>query len=268
MSSLDINIFHQRIYAETFIHRQSFRKIAATSTEVNRIISDYKITILFFILTKMNLLKKFLSDELHLNPEIYLSDFMKYEKLLLEWNTKINLVSRKTNSIEDHILNSIFFLTKFNFENIKSIADIGTGGGFPGIPLKILYPGLKLLLVDSIQKKINVLNDIIEKMELKNTEAVCGRAEIVCEEAKYKNKFDCVISKAVAGLDKLYEWGSSFLNDKGTMICIKGGDIEKEITELKKLRYNFKVEVINFNFESGFGIEDKKIVLIKTKPSE
>jgi len=215
----------------------------------------------------MNLLKKFLSDELHLNPEIYLSDFMKYEKLLLEWNTKINLVSRKTNSIEDHIVNSIFFLTKFNFENVKSIADIGTGGGFPGIPLKILYPGLKLLLVDSIQKKINVLNDIIEKMELKNTDAVCGRAETVSEEAKYKNKFDCVISKAVAGLDKLYEWGNGFLNDKGTMICIKGGDIEKEITELNKMRYNFKVEVINFDFEKEYGIEDKKIVIITQSPN-
>ena len=210
----------------------------------------------------MNLLKKFLSDELHLNPDVYLEDFIKYEKLLLDWNKKINLVSRKTDSIEDHILNSIFFLTKFNFENVKSIADIGTGGGFPGIPMKILYPGLKLLLVDSIQKKVNVLNDIIEKMELKNTEAVCGRAEIVSEEAKYKNKSDCVISKAVAGLDKLYKWGNGFLNDKGTMIFIKGGDIEKELKELKKLRYNFKVEVINFNFEGSYGIEDKKIVVI------
>ena len=213
----------------------------------------------------MNLLKKFLSDELHLNPDKYLSDFMRYEKLLLEWNTKINLVSRKTDSIEDHILNSIFFLTKFNFENIKSIADIGTGGGFPGIPLKILYPGLKLLLVDSIQKKVNVLNDIIEKMELKNTEAICGRAEIVSEETNYRNKYDCVISKAVAGLDKLYDWGNGLLNDKGTMICIKGGDIEKELTELKKLRYNFKVEVVNFDFEKIYGIEDKKIVIIKNK---
>lgn len=210
----------------------------------------------------MNLLKKFLSDELHLDPEKYLNDFIKYEELLLDWNKKINLVSRKSNSIEDHILNSIFFLTKYSFENIKSLSDIGTGGGFPGIPLKILFPDLKLLLVDSIQKKVNVLNDIIEKMELKNTEAVCGRAETVSEEAKYKNKFDCVISKAVAGLDKLYEWGNCFLNDKGTMICIKGGDIQKELTELNKLRYNFKVEVINFDFEESYGIEDKKIVVI------
>lgn len=213
----------------------------------------------------MNLLKQFLSDELKLNPDHYLSDFMKYEELLLDWNKKINLVSRKTDSIEEHILNSIFYLTKFNLQNIKSLADIGTGGGFPGIPLKILYPDMNLLLVDSIQKKVSVLKDIIVKMNLKNTEAVCGRSEIVSEDAKYKNKFDCVISKAVAGLDKLYDWGNGFLNDKGTMICIKGGDIEKELTELKKLRYNFKVEVVNFDFEKIYGIEDKKIVIIKNK---
>ena len=110
-----------------------------------------------------------------------------------------------------------------------------------------------------------MLNDIIEKMELKNTEAICGRAEIVSEETNYRNKYDCVISKAVAGLDKLYDWGNGFLNDKGTMICIKGGKNEKELTELKKLRYNFKVEVVNFDFEKIYGIEDKKIVIIKNK---
>ncbi|HMS33025.1 MAG TPA: 16S rRNA (guanine(527)-N(7))-methyltransferase RsmG [Ignavibacteria bacterium] len=210
----------------------------------------------------MNKLKNFLSEELRLNPDNYLGDFMKYEELILEWNKKINLVSRKTDSIEDHILNSIFFLTKYNFDNIKSLADIGTGGGFPGIPLKILYPDLNLLLVDSIQKKVSVLNDLIVRLELINTEAVCGRAEIVSKESRYINKFDCVISKAVAGLDNLYEWGNVFLNDSGTMICIKGGDIETELSELKKLRYNFKVEVINFDFERGYGIEEKKIVVI------
>ena len=210
----------------------------------------------------MKLLRKFLSEELNLDPEIYIKEFIRYEELLLEWNKKINLVSRKTDSIEDHILNSIFFLTKFNFENTKNIADIGTGGGFPGIPLKILYPDLKLLLVDSILKKVNVLNDIIEKMKLENVKAVCGRAEIVSREKEYENKFDTVISKAVAGLDKLYDWGDGFLNDKGTMICIKGGDIQKEMTELNNLRYNIKVEVVNFDFEVSYGIEDKKIVVI------
>lgn len=211
----------------------------------------------------MNLLKKFLSEELLLDPEKYLIKFKQYENLLLGWNSKINLISRKSESIEEHILNSIFFLKKFNFENMKSFADMGTGGGFPGIPLKILYPELQLLLIDSIQKKVNVLKDISEKMNFENTEAVCGRAELISEKSEYKNKYDCVISKAVAGLDRLYDWGNAFLNDNGAMICIKGGDIEKEIAELNKLRYNFKVEVINFKFEECYRIDDKKIVVIK-----
>lgn len=213
----------------------------------------------------MNILKKFLSDELHLNPEIYLPGFILYEKLLLEWNKKINLISRKSDSIEDHIINSIFFLTKYKFDEIHSLADIGTGGGFPGIPLKILFPELKVLLVDSIHKKVNVLNDIIEKMDLKNTEAVCGRAEEVSERAEFKNKYDVVISKAVSSLTNLYEWGNNFLNERGKMLCIKGGDIDTELDELNNLRYNFKVEVINFDYDLTYKIENKKLVVIKRR---
>lgn len=211
----------------------------------------------------MNILKKFLSDELHLDPENYLPGFILYEKLLLEWNSKINLISRKSNSIEEHVLNSIFFLTKYKLDNVKSIADIGTGGGFPGIPLKILFPELNVLLVDSIHKKVNVLNDIIEKMDLKNTEAVCGRAEEVSERDKYKNQYDLVISKAVSSLINLYEWGNNFLNEHGKMLCIKGGDIWTELNELNKLRYNFKVEVVNFDYDKAYHIENKKLIVIK-----
>ncbi len=211
----------------------------------------------------MNLLKQFLSSRLQLDPEKYLEEFIFYENLLLEWNKKINLMSRKSESIEDHILNSIFFLAKYNFNNIKSLADIGTGGGFPGIPLKILFPDLKVLLVDSIQKKVNVLNDIIQKMTLKNIEAVCGRAEEVSLNPEFRNKFDCVISKAVSSLDNLFVWGNNFLRKEGEMICIKGGDIENELVGLKKLRYKMNVEVINFDYDEIYKIEDKKLIVIK-----
>jgi 16S rRNA (guanine527-N7)-methyltransferase len=210
----------------------------------------------------MILLKQFLSNELHLDPNNHINDFTAYENLLLNWNKKINLISRKSESIEDHILNSVFFLSKYKLDEIKSIADIGTGGGFPGIPLKILYPDLKVVLIDSIQKKVNVLNDIIEKMNLKNIEAVYGRAEEISQRDEFKNKYDIVISKAVSNLSNLYTWGNGFLNETGKMLCIKGGDIEKELSELNKLRYNFNAEVINFDHDKKYGIEDKKLVVI------
>ena len=210
----------------------------------------------------MELVKKFLENELHLNPAEYLHKFILYEKLLLEWNKKVNLISRKSVSIEDHILNSIFFLTKYKFDKISSIADIGTGGGFPGIPLKILFPEIEFELIDSIQKKIVAVNDIIEKMNLKKIKAIYGRAEEISEESMYKKKFDIVISKAVAPLDELYICGKTFLNNKGEMLCIKGGNIEVEINSLKKLKYKFQIKVINFDFEELYKIEGKKLVII------
>lgn len=211
----------------------------------------------------MELVKKFLENELHLNPAEFLDKFILYERLLLEWNKKINLISRKSASIEDHILNSIFFLTKYKFDKFSSIADIGTGGGFPGIPLKILFPEIEFILIDSIQKKMVAVNDIIEKMNLNNIKVVWGRAEEISEESMYKGKFDVIISKAVAPLDEFYIWGKAFLNIKGETLCIKGGDIEEEIRSLKKLKYKFRVKVINFDFEEPYKIEDKKLVIIR-----
>ncbi|MEO8210843.1 MAG: 16S rRNA (guanine(527)-N(7))-methyltransferase RsmG [bacterium] len=211
----------------------------------------------------MILLRQFLSNELHLDSEKYLNEFILYEKLLLDWNKKINLISRKSESIEEHILNSIFFLSKYKLNDIKSIVDIGTGGGFPGIPLKILFSELNVLLVDSIQKKVNVLNDIIKQMNLKNIGSVCGRAEAISENEVYKKKFDAVISKAVSTLNNLFLWGNNFLNDSGVMLCIKGGDIKKELNELNNLKYNFKAEVINFDTDKAYSIEDKKLIILK-----
>ncbi|HQY53001.1 MAG TPA: 16S rRNA (guanine(527)-N(7))-methyltransferase RsmG [Ignavibacteria bacterium] len=213
----------------------------------------------------METLKKFISDELHSDPDFYLSNFEKYQDLILDWNKKINLISRKSESIEDHILNSIFFLTKFKINNGQKIADIGTGGGFPGIPLKILYPEIELTLIDSIQKKVTVLEDVIMKMNFKDTKAVWARAEELSMNKIYRNKYDIVISKAVATLDKLYLWGKNFLKKDGKMICIKGGEINSEIETLNKLNEKINIEEILFSFGQGYNIEDKKIVVIQKK---
>lgn len=210
----------------------------------------------------MELVKRFLENELRLDPSLYLYKFIIYEKLLLEWNAKVNLVSRKSSSIEDHILNSIFFLTKYKFDKNKSVADIGTGGGFPGIPLKILFPEIEFVLIDSIQKKMTAVKEILSKMDFERIHAECGRAEDISKKNSYMGKYDTVISKAVAPLEKLYIWSRPFLKKNGVILCIKGGNIGDEIAALKKLKYKFQVKVINFDFEELYKIEDKKLVII------
>ncbi|MBK8382149.1 MAG: 16S rRNA (guanine(527)-N(7))-methyltransferase RsmG [Ignavibacteria bacterium] len=213
----------------------------------------------------MELLKRFIEIELKKDSFLFINEFILFEKLLLEWNEKINLISRKSVSAEDHIINSIFFLTKYSFDKVKSVADIGSGGGFPGIPVKILFPEIRITLIDSIRKKVNVQQDITEKMNLKKIEALCGRAEELSVQTKYKSKYDIVISKAVSSLDNLYLWGNKFLNSNGEMICIKGGNIEEEISSLLKLKKNLSVEVISFEDLLPYSVEDKKIVVIKNK---
>ncbi|HAY33984.1 MAG TPA: 16S rRNA (guanine(527)-N(7))-methyltransferase RsmG [Bacteroidetes bacterium] len=212
----------------------------------------------------MEKLAKFLSEELHLNPEYYINEFKIYQEYDFQLTLFVNLVSRKTESIENHILNSIFFLSKYKLSEDSKIADIGTGGGFPGIPLKILYPESSVTLIDSISKKIKMLDEIIIEMNIKQLKAVCGRAEILSQEYEYKSKFDYVISKAVADLDKLFLWGIKFLNKNGVMICIKGGNINSEIQTLKSLNEKINIEVINFEFDPVYNIEDKKAVIIKS----
>ena len=211
----------------------------------------------------MRLLEEFLTAELKLpSPEEKLRYFGNYEKLLLEWNTKINLVSRKTASIETHIMNSIFFLTKYEMKGNERMIDIGTGGGFPGIPLKILYPDLKLTLLDSIKKKTTVLEDICRKLGFNDTEIICGRAEEVSEKEKYKNEFDIVIAKSVSTIANLYKWGKDFLKPDGKMILIKGGNIAEELSNFTKSYSNIKFKELNFTYDPRFTIEDKKIIII------
>lgn len=211
----------------------------------------------------MELLKTFLEKELKIADKNIIGKFEQFNKYLLDWNSKINLISRNSKSIETQVLNSIFFLTKYTIPANSGIVDIGTGGGFPGIPLKILRDDLNLVLNDSIIKKINAVKDIVKNLGFNNTEVLSGRAETISINSAYRKKFDIVTAKSVATLDKLYDWSKSFLNENGKMIFIKGGDITEELNTLKKKNRNISIEVIEYNFESIYEIEDKKIVIIK-----
>lgn len=208
----------------------------------------------------MLLLKEFLINELKIDDNIIYEKFLLFNDLILEWNSKINVISRKNVSIENIVLNSIFFLKRFDFNPKAKVLDIGTGGGFPGIPLKILFPHISIVLCDSIKKKITVVEDTIVKLGFQNAEALCSRAE---ELYKGKKTFDYIVSKSVAPLNNLFEWTNSLLNRNGKFLCIKGGDILNETNDIKKRFRKIKVDVIDFSFNQRYNIEDKKLVVIK-----
>ena len=213
----------------------------------------------------MKLLKKFLNDELGFTDGKVYEDLIEYNKHLYDWNSKVNVISRRNDSIENIVLNSVFFLTKFNFNPSARVLDIGTGGGFPGIPLKLLFPEMNITLCDSIRKKINVVEDVIKHLGLANAEAVCARAEELKNNNKYFNKFDYIVSKSVAPLDNLFKWGKDLLNENGLFLCVKGGDMTTEVSDLLKRNRNAETQIIEYFFEEEYSIEDKKLVIIKIK---
>lgn len=157
------------------------------------------------------------------------------QPLYREWNEKINVISRKDidSLYEKHVLHSLAIAAWFDFTPGVNIIDIGTGGGFPGIPLAIFFPDTNFLLVDSIGKKIMVVQDIAEKIGLKNVETRHSRAEDVRD-----RKFDFAVSRAVAPLNELWKWSKPLLTNerklkdfKNGLICLKGGDLAREIAD-------------------------------------
>ena len=175
----------------------------------------------------MKLIEKYFSEF----TEKQIQQFDALDGLYKEWNEKINVVSRKDigNLYLKHVLHSLGIAAAFNFSEGTTIIDIGTGGGFPGIPLAIFFPAVSFHLVDSIGKKLKVVEAIAEALELKNVTVQHIRAEEI-----NNRKFDFVVSRAVAPLKDLWKWSKPLLK-KGTfpggLICLKGGDLTKEIYE-------------------------------------
>jgi 16S rRNA (guanine527-N7)-methyltransferase len=180
----------------------------------------------------MEIITKYFTDF----SENQLDQFGKLKKLYEEWNQKINVISRKDmdHFYEHHVLHSLSVATQFDFPAGYRIMDLGTGGGFPAIPLAIFFPDVHFHLVDSINKKLKVAEAIATEIELKNISVQHTRAE----EIKDK-KFDVVISRAVAPLKDLWYWSKPLLNKRPVdqpkkisgLICLKGGDLSKEIHE-------------------------------------
>lgn len=178
--------------------------------------------------------------------ETKFNSFITYMKLLQQWNEKINLTSiiEDEQIIKKHFIDSIKI---FRFKEItngilgngnnkkrKRIIDIGTGAGFPGIPMKIMVPELDIVLLDSLNKRINFLNETINCLNLKEINAIHGRAEDFARDNFYRHNFDFAVSRAVANLAVLSEFSLSYVKVGGYFIAMKGPSVEEEIINSKR----------------------------------
>lgn len=172
------------------------------------------------------------AEDLKLNlSDVDKGKFSTYKELLKEWNEKINIttITEDTEIDIKHFLDSLTCLSLDLFKGKKTIIDIGTGGGFPGIPLKIMKDNLDVTLLDSLNKRIIFLEEVIQKLELKNIIAIHGRAEELSRTKEYRENFSIAISRAVAALDTLSEYCLPFVKVGGHFIAMKGPDIEEEL---------------------------------------
>ena len=165
--------------------------------------------------------------------EEQLQKFYQYMNLLIEWNEKINLTAivEPKEIILKHFIDSLTIIKYI--EPNKSVIDIGTGAGFPGIPVKIMREDLDITLLDSLNKRIHFLNEVIQKLELKNITAVHARIEEYAKNKQYREKFDVATSRAVANLTTLSEYMLPMVALKGMAICMKGSEISEEISKSK-----------------------------------
>lgn len=208
----------------------------------------------------MDIILKYFADF----TEDQLDKFGKLEGLYKEWNEKINVISRKDidSLYEKHVLHSLAIAVLCSFDKGAQVIDIGTGGGFPGIPLAIFFPEVEFMLVDSIGKKIKVVQEVADGVGLKNVTAVHGRVEEI------KNrKFDYAVSRAVAPLGDLWKWINPVLrvgqkSDElpNGLICLKGGDLRNEIFESGMKSVTQAWSVNNIFQEPAF--EDKYVVYV------
>lgn len=197
-------------------------------------------------------------------PNLSSNQILQFESLLdlyASWNAKINVISRKDmdSFYERHVLHSLGIAKVMNFKAGTHVLDVGTGGGFPGIPLAILFPKTNFLLIDSIGKKINVVNDVVEQLQLTNVSTAYQRAEHV------KKPFDFVVSRAVTRMPAFIDWiekgfSKKYINDfPNGILYLKGGDLAEELSSIDYHHNSF--DLADY-FEEDF-FETKKVVYVQ-----
>jgi len=159
-----------------------------------------------------------------------IQQFITYYEMLVEWNEVMNLtaITEYEEVMKKHFIDSISLIKAYDVSKSATVIDVGTGAGFPGLALKIAYPNLKVTLLDSLNKRINFLNAVIDKLELKGVEAIHGRAEDFAKAGKLREKFDLCVSRAVANLSTLSEYCLPFVKVGGQFISYKSEKIVEE----------------------------------------
>lgn len=212
--------------------------------------------------------KKSSKIDINLDNEIC-NKLYNYMNLLLEWNEKINLtaITDEKEIILKHFIDS-FTINKF-INSGDIMLDIGTGAGFPGLPIKIIRPEVDVFLMDSLNKRINFLNEVIELLQLKNIEAFHSRAEEMAKNNKFREKFDVVTSRAVAKLNILLEYMLPYTKIDGKCLCMKGPNIEEEIKEAEKALkiLGGEIEKIEKIILPDSNIERNIIIIRKKSPT-
>ncbi|MCK9857546.1 16S rRNA (guanine(527)-N(7))-methyltransferase RsmG [Paenibacillus sp. ATY16] len=194
-----------------------------------------------------------------------LEQFDSYHRLLVEWNEKMNLtgITERDAVFEKHFYDSISLSFFVDMKKISSIADIGSGAGFPSIPLKICFPHLKVVIVDSLNKRIQFLNHLVQELGLDNVNCVHGRAEDIARMPAYRDSFDLVTARAVARLNVLNEFCLPFTRKNGTFAAMKGSQSVEEVKEAAVSLRELKAKVhAEHAFKLPFEQSERYIVLI------